>query len=127
MSDWTKKEVWLKRGDSTFNVEVVKVEREERNSWFIYAFIFKGNKYFDEIKEDFSLSAISDELHNQMHGGCTLNTWYYDATGNVISKKIGCDYCHLGDDRYESKYNDCTNLVLADAQRLFEFLSKSQN
>ena len=89
------------------------------NRWNVYAYIYPKHTLFDKF--DNAYDDVCSSL--PMHGGVTYFQKHVDNDGKPASIEIGCDYDHLGDDRY-SEYatkEDATS-VFRDAEELIEYL-----
>jgi hypothetical protein len=119
-----KKETWCYRSEN-FTIEVVRVITEDRyykNNWYIYCYIYKNHFLFKTIKDD---SIYSCDF--PFHGGCSYNKWHYE-NKKIISKQLGCDYLHSGDDRfYNFKTEEEAKEVFDDAKELFDFLTEKRD
>ena len=128
----TEKTLWYYKGDS-FTVEVAvwsnPKEREvlpkelfdsiPEYHWNIYVNIFPKHPLFDKV--------VKEELFDYgidlpLHWGSSYHKWDYDASGNVVAKRIGCDYQHCDDDRFgKYKTKEQAWEVFRDADELIEF------
>jgi hypothetical protein len=104
----------------SFDVEVVhwRLANSLYNRWNVYAYVYPEHRLFSEIGDRFG--EVPDL---PFHGGVTLIQFTYDKDGNVTCKKIGSDYTHVGDDRFENyEEEDSAREVFHDADKLFEAL-----
>lgn len=124
-----KKDEWFIRGTG-FSVEISHVFRkgfpnegiEDTHSWCLYAVISSHHTLFNsacrnEVDYD---TDLGNRLYNSFHGGCT----YYNKQKDWV--KIGCDYQHLGDERFMQQ-KDLPSEIVADAKALFEYMEKAND
>lgn len=123
MSDtWEASQSWLRRGRN-FRVEVLHFHRgtDSGHHWCVYAYAYPSHPLFHRFKGEDMWQGATDEL--ELHGGCTFCQAYRDADGVPVAWKVGCDYQHYGDERYQRLAPDGTgNLVFRDAGVLFDQL-----
>jgi len=68
---------------------------------------------------------IFDQPDLGLHGGCSFFETHTSKDGTICSHQIGCDYDHLGDDRYRYYRNkEDAAPIFRDAERLVDLLSK---
>lgn len=84
----------------------------------LYVYLYKDHPLFEKIKtEDY----CKYDTSFNWHGGATYGSFAYNKDGNILSKKIGCDYQHYGD-KYISE--ECMHAVpLNDFNELFDYIS----
>ena len=81
-------------------------------------FLFKGCKTDNYYNYDFGFD---------WHGGATYSDFVYNKKGKVISKCVGCDYQHSGDEMHNEIYSIAENTeVLRDFKRLIKFAENKQ-
>lgn len=110
--------------------------------WNIYAYIYPGTRFFEELHKDFleSMEKYKDtgEVGLQdcmrywtphcaekldMHGGATYCQVHWDNSGTKITSfEIGCDYNHLHDGHYNGIWEP--DLLMNDVQYLVNVLLK---
>ena len=130
MENWRKKDIWT-RGGKDFLIEIsqhrtgaIDDDRTE-NKWCIYAYIYPKHPQFGKFEGD---RIWQDATELGMHGGCSYLRYHFDATAGVTSVQVGCDYNHLGDDRYlEMGTEDDARAVFNDADSLFDRLTSIAN
>lgn len=115
---------WRKRG-KFFTVEIVHHEEivlEHEHCWFVYVYIFKGHKLWEQANKNTSDYDIilGDKLCSEFDGGCT----YYHKNSEYV--KIGCDYRHIWNE-YEIRSEEMPSSVLDCATRVFDFFNKEMN
>ena len=111
------KNVWLFRGLKA-NVSITHTNRFGEHCWCLYVLIFNTHPLFEKAyknKSDYDLD-LGDELYGAFHGGCT----YYNKQKDWV--KIGCDYQHLGDERFLEQ-EDLPQEIIADARDLYNFFN----
>lgn len=86
------------------------------HTWCLYVILGKNHPLSDKARNNscgYDLS-LGDNLYHGWHGGCT----YYNKQDSYV--KIGCDYCHLGDE-YFTHEESMPHEVLNDAADLYRF------
>ena len=131
------KEEWRLRGPD-FSVKISRHnvapdDYRGRNRWAVYAYIYPHHRLFNQISED---SSIYDVPELPLHGGCTFFA-VHRAGGarakqpgavvgpnGITSYEIGCDYDHLGDERFTfMRTAEDAAAVFADARDLYKALT----
>ena len=123
MNDWKKFDEWWKRGKN-FLVTVVHTKNtEEENKWFVYFYVYPEHPLFEKLTKESIYSPGLEKVY--LHGGCTFSSWYCSTGGTIESKKYGCDYLHLGDERYEAmECAEDAHGIFTDAEFLHENLQQ---
>ena len=123
MSEWNHKDVWTRRGDH-FAVEICRWSHgaflgEERQVWNVYVYIYKTHPLYAKFKTTTSTNYRMKKMHGlEFHGGVT----FFERT-RAGSVKVGCDYVHAWDDKFErSETLDEAWEVKSDADLLWEFM-----
>lgn len=132
--DWKHRDEWTANRHS--NVCRVQVSRhtkndEGENGWAVYALVFPDHPLFPVLLAAHQAKTpyydIPEVSAMPLHCGCS----YFDAIeseGKVVSFKVGCDYSHLHDARYErSSKPDAVPDVFDDARILLERLLAKVN
>lgn len=123
---WTPKQLWTRSGKD-FSIEISRHQRpaphqdEPEYFWCLYVYIYPQHPLFDRIQSE----RISEDSVCAMpfHIGCTFNSWYFKGDGKIASKKIGCDYNHLYDDRFLRYQTESDAYeVFNDANYLYEWM-----
>lgn len=130
---WEHKDTWRQRAP-TFLVEISRHNGGEYcetgpHRWCVYAYIYPTHPRFKRFDgtANYWQQAV-DEL--PLHGGPTYmitHLGYDGAADKVTSYQVGCDYSHLGDERFTHMATlDDARSVQADADRLFAFLAAEE-
>lgn len=132
MDAWDKKQEWHKQGDgflivirhSVCHVLPKYFIDEVEDRWNVYAYIYPKHNLFKDFN---GLDMWQDAATRlPLHGGPSFLKWHYDDNGMATSVQIGSDYCHLYDDRFSNYKNiEEASEVLADAEQLFDYLTKN--
>lgn len=94
------------------------------NHWNVYAYIYPKHPFFDKIVSE---SFYDYGVDLPLHCGSSFHKWYYNAKGEVLYKKIGSDYQHYQDDRFERyKTKEEAWQVFNDATELIEMLKNQE-
>lgn len=96
------------------------------NCWNVYAYIYPEHPLFEKLSAH--TSGDNSESYGltgsmPLHGGQTFFELNYGADNKVESVQVGCDYMHLGDDRfngYATREDACE--VFSDAEDLHAYL-----
>lgn len=115
-----EKQSWVYYGNN-FRVETIHWFRtdDNKNKWNIYAYIYPKHPLFDKVTSE-SLF----EVDLPLHCGASFHQWFFNKDGVVTSKKIGSDYQHIYDDKFESfTTKEDAYEVFNDADELIEYLS----
>ncbi len=133
IEDFSHEDVWKTNGKN-FSVHVVRCTSKRQsmfdeelgeNEWNIYVNIYKKHPAFPLVGE--SIYDVPEEITALFHGGCTFISWCYDSKSEPYKKKIGCDYCHLGDDKFSlMMHREDAKDVFEDAINLFNKLEEME-
>ena len=124
--EWKNRDIFYTYGKD-FCMEIVHwVKSYGANAWNIYVYLYSDHPTFDKV----DLTAFYPEVEEiSWHGGCTFMEVIYNRDGTKKRAiKLGCDYCHYGDERFEAAINLAeAPEVLADANRIFQKLQEIAN
>jgi len=127
---WDKNELWSKHSD-TFSVEVKHWKSGEKNIWNVYVRLFfmgeKSHPIFNPISNLKNSYEVDDFI--SFHGGCTFMQQVHttDCFDSNKSIEIGCDYCHLDDDRFSIIDSmERAHEVFQDAESIFNNLKTKE-
>jgi hypothetical protein len=98
-------------------------ETSECHHWNVYALVWPEHaKFQDLLVGDSDCDAGYDM---PFHGGCTFREISHNCMGAPIRVKIGCDYGHYGDERFE-RYTTLKDAyeVERDALELAQWLTQ---
>ena len=133
IEDFSHEDVWKTNGKN-FSINIVRWTSKEQsmfdqelgeNKWNIYANIYKKHPAFPLIGE--SIYDVPEEIETLFHCGCTFNMWFYNNKSEPCSKKIGCDYSHLGDEKFSFMTDrEDAKEVFEDAIYLFNKLEEME-
>lgn len=116
--NWKKREAWICRGvEFTVEIKHWVDEYTGNNKWNVYAHIFPGHRFFNELTESMT-GNIS--IEDYFHAYISFVEWKRDQNGKIITKTYGSDYAHSHDDcTLETKI---PAIVQGDAEKLFKHL-----
>lgn len=111
-----------------YNSRTDKWERQgEQHCWNLYAYLHPAHSKFAAFAAqsvecgDYMESELFDSA--DWHGGITYARKEYNSAGVCDQVKLGCDYAHHMDERFESFSTlEEAGEVHADAMRLFNWL-----
>lgn len=88
----------------------------------LYVYLYKDHPLFEKIKtEDY----CKYDTSFNWHGGATYGSFAYNKDGNILSKKIGCDYQHYRD---EDISEECMHVVTLNGfNELFDYISSFED
>ena len=131
MSAWEHKDEWRQRGKDflvTISHHLVSPAPnqpyEGPNRWTVYAYVYPSHRLFSEFSGSDMWQRAATDI--PLHGGPSFLRWHRDADGNPTSVQVGADYNHLYDGHFcNYETADEAQEVFADAQRLFEYLTRT--
>lgn len=128
---WRRKEEWKRAGEQFivtvehFMADGPAIDHDDAGErWCVYAYIYPKHPRFKRFDGTGIYQDATSDL--PLHSGCTYLRQHRDNDGSVTSFQVGADYNHLYDSRFTHE-REFGGTVKADADRLFDFLTREQS